>query len=183
MPIEGSFAWILLLVVGPAVLLYLRLARRLPTGRLLAVALFMGYLAGVAAFTLFPLRLDAEYGSRAPFEPAIVIQLFFLGGPEAMSPAQYVGNVLLGVPFGFLVPLVWRWSLPAVLVAGLGFSLLIEASQWVLTKLMVAYPSRAVDINDVLLNTFGVLIGVVGYALIRATYRALLAPAATTPPG
>lgn len=181
MLIDGAFAWILLLVVGPAVLLYLWRVRHLSVGHLFAVALLMTYLAGVAAFALFPFRLDAEYVSRPAFDPPIVLELFFLGRADAMSPAQYVGNVLLGVPFGFLVPFVWRSSLPKVLVAGLGFSLLIEAIQWLSTKLMVAFPSRAVDINDVFLNTLGVLIGVVGFAVVRAVYRGLFARAASTP--
>lgn len=181
MLVEGAFAWILLLVVGPAALIYLRRVRHLSVGHLLAVALLMTYLAGVAAFALFPFRLDAEYVSRPSFDPPIVLELFFLGRPDAMPPAQYVGNILLGVPFGLLVPFVWRWPLPKVLLAGLCFSLLIEAIQWLSTKLMVAFPSRAVDINDVVLNTLGVLVGVAGFALVPAVYRGLFAHAATTP--
>jgi glycopeptide antibiotics resistance protein len=179
--VDGVFGWIGLLVAGPTLLLYLRQVRHLAFGHLLAVALFITYLAGVAAFALLPFRLDAEYLSRPPFDPPIVLDLFFLGRPEAMSPAQYVGNVLLGVPFGFLVPFVWRTSLPKVLVTGLGFSLLIEAVQWLSTKLMVAFPSRAVDINDVFLNTLGVLIGILGFALVRTVYRPLFARVASTP--
>lgn len=179
MLIDGAFAWIGLLVVGPALLVYLRRVRHLAFGHLFAVALFAAYLAGVAAFAFFPFRLDAEYVSRPSFDPPIVLDLFFLGRPEVMSPAQYFGNVLLGVPFGFLVPFVWRVSLPKVLVAGLGFSLLIEAVQWLSTKSMIA--SRAVDINDVFLNTLGVLIGILGFAVVRAVYRILFARARTTP--
>lgn len=181
MLIDGAFAWIWLFVVGPALLLYLRRVRHLAFGHLFVVALFITYLAGVATFALFPFRLDAEYVSRPPFDPPIVLDLFFLGRPEAMSPAQYLGNVLLGVPFGFLVPFVWRLSLPKVLAAGLGFSLLIEAVQWLSTKLMIAFPSRAVDINDVFLNTLGVLISIVGFALVRALYRVLFARVRSTP--
>ena len=118
---------------------------------------------------------------RPPFDPAIVLGPFFLGRPEAMTPTQYLGNVLLGIPFGFLVPFVWRMSLPKVLVAGLGFSLLIEALQWLATKLMVAFPSRAVDINDVILNTLGVLIGVAALAGVRLGYRMNLSSTASPP--
>ena len=46
-----------------------------------------------------------------------------------------------------------------MLFAGLGFGRLIEALQWLATKLMIAYPSRAVDVNDVILTTLGVLFG------------------------
>lgn len=85
--------------------------------------------------------------------------------------------MLLGIPFGFLVPFVWRTSLPRVLVAGLGFSMLIEALQWVATKLMIAFPSRAVDVNDVILNT----LGVGAFALVRLGYRMIFS-STTSPP-
>lgn len=136
----------------------------------------------MAALTIFPLRLDAEYRLRPPFDPAIVLEPFFLGPPEAvMTPTQYLGNVLLGIPFGFLVPFVWRTSLPSVLFAGLGFSMLIAALQWLATKLIIAFPSRAVDGNDVILNTLGVLVGVVSFALVRLGYRMIISKT-TSPP-
>jgi len=112
--------------------------------------------------------LDAPCVSRPPFDPPIVLDPFFLGSVDVMSPAQYVGTILLGVPFGFLAPFVSPWSLPKVVGPGFGFSLPIEAFHWLLTNLMVAFPSRAVDIHDVILNTLGALIGALALALLRA---------------
>ena len=180
--IQAGHAWIAWAVVLPMLLLYLRRVRHLSAGHLLAVAAFSSYLVGVATFTILPLRLDDEYRSAPPFDPAIVLEPFFLGRLEAvMSPSQYLGNVLLGIPFGFLVPFVWRVSLSRVLVAGLCFSLSIEALQWLATKLMVAFPSRAVDINDVILNTLGVLIGVAAFAVVRFGYRMLFSRTTSAP--
>ena len=179
---QASHAWIAWAVALPVLLLYLGRVRHLSTGHLLAVAAFVTYLVVVATFTILPLRFDDEYRSRLPFDPAIVLEPFFLGRLEAvMSPIQYLGNVLLGIPFGFLVPFVWRVSQSRVLVAGLCFSLSIEALQWFATKLLVAFPSRAVDINDVILNTLGVLIGVATFAVVRFGYRMLFSSAASTP--
>lgn len=170
------------MVATPVLLLYLRRVRHLTSGHLIVVAAFASYLAVAAAFTIFPLRFDAEYRLRPPFDPAIVLEPFFLARAEqVMTPTQYLGNVLLGIPFGLLVPFVWRTSLPRVLVAGLGFSMLIEALQWVATKLMIAFPSRAVDVNDVILNTLGVLLGVVAFALVRLGYRMIFS-STTSPP-
>ncbi len=182
MLIQGALAWAIWLVATPVLLLYLRRVRHLSAGRLLVVAAFGSYLAVVVGFTIFPLRLDDAYRLRTPFDPVIVVVPFFLGRLEAvMTPAQYLGNVLLGIPFGFLVPFVWRTSLPRVLVAGLGFSVLIEAFQWLATKLMIAFPTRAVDVNDVILNTLGVLIGVVAFALVRFGYRMMFSSTISPP--
>lgn len=180
--IQAGHAWIVWAVALPVLLLYLGRVRHLSTDHLLAVAAFVTYLVVVATFTILPLRFDDEYRSRPPFDPAIVLEPFFLGRAEAvMSPSQYLGNVLLGIPFGFLVPFVWRVSLPRVLVAGLCFSLSIEALQWIATKLIVAFPSRAVDFNDVILNTLGVLIGVATFAVVRFGYRTLFSNATSAP--
>ena len=180
--IQAGHALIAWAVVLPVLLLYLGRVRHLSAGHLLAVAAFVTYLVVVAVFTILPLRFDDEYLSSPPFDPAIVLEPFFLGRPEAvMSPSQYLGNVLLGIPFGFLVPFVWRVPLSSVLAAGLCFSLSIEAVQWLVTRLGVAFPSRAVDINDVILNTLGVLIGVAAFAVVRFGYRMLFSSATSSP--
>lgn len=166
MLIEGVFAWLALLLVGVPALVSLR--RRFTAGHLVALGLLLTYVAGVIDFTLLPIRTASAYA----IDPPVVLQLFFLGHPEVMSRSQYIGNILLGIPFGFLVPFVARLSLPKVVAAGLGMSLLVEALQWVTSKAGIAYPTaRAADVNDLLLNTFGVVVGVVGFVALRAIYR------------
>lgn len=62
-------------------------------------------------------------------------------------------NILMLIPLGFLVPFIWknyRKCYKTVLL-GAGFSLLIEISQLITT--------RATDINDLIANTIGALIG------------------------
>lgn len=71
---------------------------------------------------------------------------------------SYLLNIVLFVPLGFLLPLIWErennpWK---ILLAGVSFSLLIELSQ--LLNL------RSTDIDDLLLNTLGAMIG---FALMR----------------
>ena len=62
-------------------------------------------------------------------------------------------NILLFVPFGILVPLIWQKKngfLP-VLFSGFTFSLLIEVSQ------VLGY--RVSDVDDLMTNTLGAVIG------------------------
>lgn len=62
-------------------------------------------------------------------------------------------NIALFLPFGYLLPMLWRGhrSLRSVALSGAAFSLLIECSQ-LLT-------SRACDIDDLIANTLGAVLG------------------------
>lgn len=78
------------------------------------------------------------------------------------SPLEYSKNtflnVLLFVPLGFLLPAIWsRYrSLKKTLLIGLGLSLLIEILQ--------IFTFRLTDVDDLLTNTAG---AVIGYLLSR----------------
>lgn len=62
-------------------------------------------------------------------------------------------NVLLFVPLGFFLPVLWKWfrSFGRTALFGFGFSLSIE-----LLQLMTP---RATDINDLMTNTLGAALG------------------------
>lgn len=72
---------------------------------------------------------------------------------------QYVLNVIMFVPFGILLPAIWAGArkLPVTLAYGFGFSLLIELSQLL--------NHRATDVDDLIMNTAGALIGYAAYAV------------------
>lgn len=75
----------------------------------------------------------------------------------------------MGVYLGLLLP---KFNFKKVLLTGLGVSLTIEGLQFVL-DLSVGL-SRWVDINDVLTNTFGVLVGWGVLKVLRHTILASL---------
>lgn len=68
-------------------------------------------------------------------------------------------NILLFVPFGFLLPLLWpnTGKLWRVLLFGFCLSLLIELSQY--------YSYRTTDVEDLMMNTFGAVVGYLLYKL------------------
>lgn len=78
-------------------------------------------------------------------------------------PAQYTLNAVMFIPLGFLLPYLWpqvakiQWTV----LYGLGFSLLIELSQLL--------NNRASDVDDLIMNTLGALIGFSLFALLRRT--------------
>lgn len=62
-------------------------------------------------------------------------------------------NILLFIPFGFLVPAIWkeRRSLKKVALMGFGLSLIIETLQ--------IFTFRLTDIDDLIFNTLGAVLG------------------------
>ena len=110
------------------------------------ILLFVVYVTGVYHFTgagtLYEgLRYHLDTGHNLiPFSHVI-------------DPVGYSLNVLLFVPLGLLVPMIWeRLSrFPRILGIGAAFSLFIE-----LTQLLNI---RATDIDDLIMNTAGAVIG------------------------
>ena len=62
------------------------------------------------------------------------------------------------MPIGFCIPLLWNVSKKKVILIGAGISLFIESIQLFLR--------RGTDIDDLILNTVGVGLGLVVYILV-----------------
>ena len=79
-------------------------------------------------------------------------------------------NVMLFVPFGFLLPRIWEGMRNALRVAGCGFllSFAIEICQ--------LFNFRATDVNDVIYNTFGALVGYLFWRFVTRKSRGALRP-------
>ncbi len=71
----------------------------------------------------------------------------------------YFLNIVMLMPFGFLVPLIWQdmGRLSRVVPAGFCFSLLLELSQLL--------NIRGTDVDDLIMNTLGALAGFVCYLI------------------
>ncbi|GGP73751.1 VanZ family protein [Saccharothrix coeruleofusca] len=119
------------------------------------------YAAGVVHFTLFP--IDVQRGPHAN-QAAWYEQVNWFPLLTADVPS-FVLNVVMLVPFGVLLPLVSSAAASAgrVAVLSLAVSASIEAAQ--LLIYVVARSGRSVDINDLLANTLG---AVLGYLLIKS---------------
>lgn len=78
----------------------------------------------------------------------------------------YILNVIMFLPFGFLLPLIWRnYRAPAsVLFMGMGFSAAIEVCQ--------LFNHRTTDIDDLLMNTLGTILGYLIWRVFRKLYPA-----------
>ena len=77
---------------------------------------------------------------------------------------QLAGNLLILVPLGFGLPVVWQRfrRLAPMFVAGFGVAFVIEFSQIVIS-LILGVPYRVFDVDDLMLNTAGAIIGWVAW--------------------
>ena len=167
-------------LVIAALVAWRAVARGRPAPQALAGALLALYVGWIISMTFFPLpvravvihRLSAGQGFRYNVMPfrSIIQQVDSLIQQGCYRPVfegvrQLGGNVLVFVPFGVLLPLAVPslGRLRRVLLAGLAFSLAIELGQ-LAVSLMLGYAYRVTDVDDVILNLSGVLLG---YGLLR----------------
>ena len=122
-----------------------------------AVIAFSVYIVGVYHFTgtgtiydgiRYQLELRLEQFNLIPFSNEIDVVAYLL-------------NILLFVPLGLLVPLIWQKMNKLTKIIGIGFlfTLLIETSQLL--------NNRSTDVDDIIMNVLGAIIGFGLYKLGR----------------
>ncbi|SHM37552.1 VanZ family protein [Cryptosporangium aurantiacum] len=141
--------------------------RRRPFLRIGPFLLLLVYLAIMAAVTLGPGDPEAAAGAAASdnFTPFAEINRSLDDG-SLRALAQVLGNALLFVPFGVLVPLSFpRLRVLTAVLAAAAASACVELVQ--LTHLA----GRMFDIDDVILNVTGAFLG----GLLVAVWRGITA--------
>ncbi|MFJ1807309.1 MULTISPECIES: VanZ family protein [unclassified Streptomyces] len=134
---------------------------------LFAFAFMVAFAVVLARLTLEPSPASAAL-VHSNLRPGDSLRAY-LDQPELRDAVKQIGgNVLLGVPFGVLVPVVAPRArgLLRVLLLTAGVMLLVEFAQGSLVT------GRAFDIDDVILNTMGALIGylLLGRRVSRAVH-------------
>ena len=79
-------------------------------------------------------------------------------------------NILMMMPFGFGLPFITDFRFKKVIVAGLFLSITIEFLQFI-TGFISGMTFRIADINDVIFNTVGVVIGYILFIVFIHIYR------------
>ncbi|MBP5272941.1 MAG: VanZ family protein [Clostridia bacterium] len=132
-------------------------------------------LAVIIRFVFFPRELVDGHIQPLVFDPATAfpIRMNLVPLVHLLDYANVrdivwnvAGNAAMFVPTGIVLPIVYKklnnfWK---VVGAGALISLCIELLQ-------LPFPTRASDIDDIILNTLGVVVGYAVFALVRAIYR------------
>jgi len=136
------------------------------TLRIVAILLFLAYLLLLAYLLFFSSTYGrtAEMGYRYNLTPFLEIRR----GLENIDTVGYyyvvvniVGNVVAFMPFGFLLPMITERKTTAAKVFLYGFllSLVVESIQ-------IVSKTGAFDVDDLILNTIGSVLGYWCYSLL-----------------
>ncbi len=135
----------------------------------IGVLLFIAYLAGMVYFLFFAEsmgRLNTDRGYCYNLEPFKEIKRFLVYHNEVGSVGVILnlfGNILCFVPFGLFLPFInekMRSGLKVALLS-LEFSLIVETLQLI-------FKVGSFDVDDLILNTLG---GIIGYVMYKAVMK------------
>jgi glycopeptide antibiotics resistance protein len=159
--------------------LYRHRARKhaLSMSREILLLIFVAYLGGLASATLTPnrsTRLRAEGTGGIDLRPNLTSLTCSTSQVPAGSRERGFcvrnarGNAALFFPLGLLIPFVWkRIRFRKAMLIAVGVSISIEVAQY-LSSALGSY--RAADINDVILNVFGAILGIALVILLRLLF-------------
>ena len=147
--------------------------------RELGLALLMLYLIGLASqtLTLPPApRSDLqaliaratqrwETGFGINLTPGYTIRSMLERGSYGQKVINLAGNVVMFLPLGLLPPLLWRKL--RHLWATVGLSAAVSC----LIEFLQLFLERAVDVDDVILNTLGGLLGYLLFCFLPKTWK------------
>ena len=160
-------------VLVPAVLVQYSAYGRLSLTRLLGTAALSVYGVALVAYTLLPLPdpsvcVGRNGGALQVIPGAVIADIARIVGENGIGSsfalatiAQPLLNIVLFIPLGLLVRAMTGRGIPTAILLGLAASLLIETTQY--TGLWGIYDCgyRVADVDDLLTNTAGALVGAV----------------------
>ncbi|WP_339181242.1 VanZ family protein [Paenibacillus sp. FSL R5-0701] len=157
-----------LIVLGPlfilfllALMLHTRVSKTRYTVRhYVSMLAFAIYMLGVMHFVFFPIDVNIGiYANQTPWYQSIQwIPLLTADAPS------FLLNIVLFMPLGFMLPFLKPWihSMRTAALAGLALSILIEITQLMLRVSLGN--ARSTDLNDIIANTTG---SVLGYVILN----------------
>ena len=161
----SAFFWII-------IILFLKLKYKKSYVYLFFFTIFFIYLCNVLKYTQFPIILDGEmkkdigqnvwgYANFIPFNP------------DYFAIKTSLLNILLTIPFGFGLPFISKVSFKKIAVLGFLLGVFIEILQLIIA-LMVGFTTRYVDVNDIIFNFSGVLLGYGVFKLFLKSFKFLI---------
>jgi len=129
-------------------------------GREIAAALLGISVAAILWLTLF--RRETIVGDSFAYRPFHSLLSFWSSISKQGIRGNFLGNILIFMPIGLLYPIAFtpiEQRIFSTIMFGVALSFLVELSQLVFSK-------GYFDLDDILLNTLGTVIGFILYVAI-----------------
>lgn len=151
---------LLAILIWIGITLFFKLRKRKGFVYLLFFTVFYIYLVEIIDLTQFPIYLNDSMRenigqnvlTNTNFVPLIHISL------DQMNTSLL--NILMTIPFGFGLPFITNFNFKKVVLFGCLTSFTLETLQF-FSGLSAGFTFRFVDINDIIFNTIGTIIGYV----------------------
>lgn len=152
------------ILVWLAAIVFLRLRKNKSFIYLFFFTVFFIYIVKVFDYTLFQYQFllilknfvpGLMLNGQTTAESINIIPLMTLTAADIKTSLL---NICMLIPFGFGLPFITQYRLKQIVVSGTLFSIMIELLQ-LLTGSLAGSTFRIVDINDVLFNTLGTIVG------------------------
>ncbi|WP_430510530.1 VanZ family protein [Gottfriedia solisilvae] len=128
------------------------------------------YICYVLNYTQFPIYASQTYRNMFGLHVSRNLNLVPLINLTKEDFETSLLNVLMTIPFGFGLPFITKSTLKKIAIAGLFFGIILESLQG-LIGLLNGYTMRIVDINDLIFNFTGSLIGYSIFKLISYLFK------------
>lgn len=122
------------------------------------------YLANVIKLTLFPFYIGISFPNN------LAVSVNIIPFKNCLNKTSVL-NILMTIPYGIGVQFIYKFkSKRGLFASGVCFSILIEMLQLVEALVQGGFSIRIIDINDVIFNSIGVVIGLLLLKLISLIF-------------
>lgn len=132
---------------------------------LLLLFMFIVGLLSIALTGNFNIKnFDVDRINLIPFKILVeTYQEVFINNNINYFIINFLGNIIMFIPIGLFIPILYKTNNLIVILSGFCFSLFIEMSQLFLI--------RGTDIDDLIFNTLGVILGLVIFKILSKKFK------------
>lgn len=131
--------------------------------------IFYIYICFLLKYTQFPIVIDSTIKSKIG-QNVWRDSNFVPFNPKKIAIKTSILNILLTIPFGFGLPFIKKVNFKKMLILGILLGCLLESLQLIIA-LIVGFTFRYVDINDVIFNFCGVILGYGLFKIFMFTFK------------
>jgi len=135
-------------------------------------SIFYVYVFFVIKYTQFPIILNDEM--RSIIGQNVFRDSNFLPFANLKYNLKYIIlNTVMTIPFGFGICFLIKTSFRKIILLGFGLGFLLELMQLIIA-LIVGFTFRYVDVNDIIFNTCGAVIGYSLFKLLHMLFKSIV---------